>query len=76
MHIDSDCAVEKIRTSLHKQESCRLQANDEVKAVVTDQTSGFDYEVYRNELLVRVGYEGKPFSFAVEKLLKIQRKEV
>ena len=76
VHIESDCYVEKIRTYTNKNRA-GYKLNDEVKVVVTDQTSGFDYEVYRNERLVRVGYEGKPFSFAVEKLLKeIKEKEV
>lgn len=76
VHIDCDCAVEKIRTYTNKNRA-GYKLNDEVKVVVTDQTSGFDYEVYRNERLVRVGYENKPFSFAVEKLLKeIKEKEV
>lgn len=76
VHIESDCYVEKIRTYTNKNRA-GYKLNDEVKVVVTDQTSGFDYEVYRNERLVRVGYEGKPFSFVVEKLLKeIKEKEV
>lgn len=76
VHIESDCYVEKIRTYTNKNRA-GYKLNDEVKVVVTDQTSGFDYEVYRNERLVRAGYEGKPFSFAVEKLLKeIKEKEV
>ena len=76
VHIESDCYVEKIRTYTNKNRA-GYKLNDEVKVVVTDQTSGFDYEFYRNERLIRVGYEGKPFSFAVEKLLKeIKEKEV
>lgn len=76
VHIESDCYVEKIRTYTSNNRA-GYKLNDEVKVVVTDQTSGFYYEVYRNERLVRVGYEGKTFSFAVEKLLKeIKEKEV
>lgn len=54
---------------INKNRICYKLGNG-IKVIINDQSSGYDYEVYKHEELVRVGYNNQPYSFSIEKLLK------
>lgn len=64
---ESDVAKSKIR---YEKNRVGYNLNDDIEVFVQDDKSGFNYIVLRRGRMVKVGYNGKPYSFAVEKVLK------
>lgn len=64
---ESDCTHRKIR---YEKGKVGYKLSDDVEVVVQDDKSGFNYLVLRSGRMVKVGYNGTPYSFAVEKILK------
>ena len=64
---ESDVAESKTR---YEKNRVGYKLNDDVEVVVKDEKSGFNYVVFEYGRMVTVGYNGKPYSFEVERVLK------
>ena len=64
---ESDVAKSKTR---YEKNRVGYNLNDDIEVFVQDDKSGFNYIVLRRGRMVKVGYNGTPYSFAVEKVLK------
>lgn len=64
---ESDVAESKTR---YEKKKVGYKLNDDIEVVVQDDGKGFNYLVLENGRMVTVGYNGKPYSFEVEKVLE------
>lgn len=64
---ESDVAESKTR---YEKNRVGYKLNDDIEVVVKDEKSGFNYVVFEYGRMVTVGYNGKPYSFEVERVLK------
>ena len=67
--VDYESSVAESKTR-YEENRVGYKLNDDIEVVVKDEESGFNYVVFECGRMVTVGYNGKPYSFEIEKVLK------